>query len=190
MGGLRPASALLRELVGKLLAAPLDWLTGLCLLFRSPCAGAALLMRASNFVFQEFSMTGHKTLKMGLIAAALIAGAASTSWAQPVAGTTTLGVAATEVQAVATGWSLKKSVLGKSVYNEEGKAVGKIDDVIVAPDKAVSYAIIGAGGFLGLGKHDVAIPVNQFRVENNKITLPGATKDALKALPKFEYAKK
>ncbi len=36
----------------------------------------------------------------------------------------------------------------------------------------------------------VAIPVNQFRVENNKITLPGATKDALKALPKFEYAKK
>mgnify|MGYP002804425953 CR=1 FL=1 len=135
-------------------------------------------------------MTGHKTMKMGLIAAALIAGAASTSWAQPVAGTTTLGVAATEVQAVATGWSLKKSVLGKSVYNEEGKAVGKIDDVIVAPDKAVSYAIIGAGGFLGMGKHDVAIPVNQFRVENNKITLPGATKDALKALPKFEYAKK
>ena len=103
---------------------------------------------------------------------------------------TTLGVAATEVQAVATGWSLKKSVLGKSVYNEEGKSVGKIDDVIVAPDKAVSYAIIGAGGFLGMGKHDVAIPVNQFRVENNKITLPGATKDALKALPKFEYAKK
>lgn len=134
-------------------------------------------------------MTGHKTLKMGLIAAALIAGAASTSWAQPVAGTTTLGVAATEVQAVATGWSLKKSVLGKSVYNEEGKAVGKIDDVIVAPDKAVSYAIIGAGGFLGMGKHDVAIPVNQFHVEKNKITLPGATKDALKALPKFEYAK-
>ena len=135
-------------------------------------------------------MTGLKTLKMGLIATALIAATASISWAQPVAGTTTLGVTATEVQAVATGWSLKKSVLGKSVYNEEGKAVGKIDDVFVAPDKAVSYAIVGAGGFLGMGKHDVAIPVNQFRVENNKITLPGATKDALKALPKFEYAKK
>lgn len=135
-------------------------------------------------------MTGSKTLKMGLIGAALLAGVASTGWAQPVAGTTTLGVTATEVQAVATGWSLKKSVLGKSVYNEEGKSVGKIDDVIVAPDKAVSYAIVGAGGFLGMGKHDVAIPVNQFRVENNKITLPGATKDALKALPKFEYAKK
>ena len=135
-------------------------------------------------------MNSPKTLKAGLVGVALVAGAVMTSWAQPVAGTSTLGVAAAEVQAVATGWSLKKSVLGKSVYNEEGKVVGKIDDVIVAPDKAVSYAIIGAGGFLGMGKHDVAIPVNQFRLENNKITLPGATKDALKALPKFEYAKK
>ncbi len=135
-------------------------------------------------------MKGIKTLKVGLIGAALLAGVVSAGWAQPVAGTTTLGVEATEVQAVATGWSLKKSVLGKSVYNEEGKAVGKIDDVIVAPDKAISYAIVGAGGFLGVGKHDVAIPVSQFRVENNKITLPGATKDALKALPKFEYTKK
>lgn len=135
-------------------------------------------------------MKGPKKLKAGLIGAALVAGVVMASEAQPVAGTSTLGVAAAEVQAIATGWSLKKSVLGKSVYNEEGKAVGKIDDVIVAPDKAVSYAIIGAGGFLGMGKHDVAIPVSQFRLESNKIPLPGATRDALKALPKFEYAKK
>lgn len=134
-------------------------------------------------------MKSLKMLKMGLGGTLLVAGLASTVWAQPVAGTATLGVTATEIQAVATGWSLKKSVLGKSVYNEEGKAVGKVDDVIVAPDKAISYAIIGAGGFLGMGKHDVAIPVNQFRVENGKITLPGATKDALKELPRFEYAK-
>lgn len=135
-------------------------------------------------------MKGPKKLKAGLIGAALVAGVVMASEAQPVAGTSTLGVAAAEVQAIATGWSIKKSVLGKSVYNEEGKAVGKIDDVIVAPDKAVSYAIIGAGGFLGIGKHDVAIPVSQFRLESNKIPLPGATRDALKALPKFEYAKK
>lgn len=113
----------------------------------------------------------------------------TTAMAQPVAGTAVLGVSVSEVQAVATGWSLKKSILGKSVYNDENKTVGKIDDVIVAPDKAVSYAIVGVGGFLGVGKHDVAIPVSQFKVEAKKIMLPGATKDALKALPKFEYAK-
>lgn len=129
-----------------------------------------------------------KTLKTGLVGAALAAGVASSGWAQ-VAGTATLGVTATEIQAVAAGWSLKKSILGKKVYNDEGRVVGKVDDVIVAPDKALSYAIIGAGGFLGMGKHDVAIPINQFRIDNGKIMLAGATKDAIKALPKFEYAR-
>lgn len=84
---------------------------------------------------------------------------------------------------------MKKSVLGKPVYNDENQAVGKIDDVIVAPDNAISYAIVGVGGFLGMGRYEVAIPVSQFKVNAKKITLYGATKDALKALPKFEYAK-
>ena len=57
---------------------------------------------------------------------------------------------------VTTGWSTKRQVLGKNVFNDKGETIGKIDDIIVAPDKAVSYAIIGAGGFLGMGRHDVA----------------------------------
>jgi hypothetical protein len=44
-------------------------------------------------------------------------------------------------------------------------------------------------GFLGVGAHDVAIPVSAFKPQAGKIVLPGATKDALKATPKFEYAK-
>ena len=65
--------------------------------------------------------------------------------------------------------------------------IGTVDDLIISPDRAISYAIIGVGGFLGIGKHDVAIPVNQFKADQNRIILPGATKDALKAMRKFEY---
>jgi biopolymer transport protein ExbB len=65
----------------------------------------------------------------------------------------------------------------------------RVDDLIITPDKSVSYAIIGAGGFLGMGKHDVAIPVGQFKEDKGRFVLAGATKDALKAMPKFEYAK-
>jgi len=54
--------------------------------------------------------------------------------------------------------------------------------------KAVSYAIVGTGGFLGLAKHDVAIPVSQFKLVDKKLVLPGATKEALKAIPEFQYA--
>jgi sporulation protein YlmC with PRC-barrel domain len=106
------------------------------------------------------------------------------------AGSTRLGVAVAELNVVAVGWSVKKQILGKTVYNESNQKVGRIDDLIVAPDSAVSFAIIGAGGFVGLGRHDVAIPVQQIKLQDDKFMLPGATKEAIKALPKFEYAKK
>ena len=101
----------------------------------------------------------------------------------------TVSVSTTELREVALGWSAKKQILGKSVYNNVGEKVGDINDLIVTPDKAVSYAIVGVGGFLGVGEHEIAVPVGQLKQLEGKIVLPGATKDALKAAPKFEYAK-
>ena len=86
------------------------------------------------------------------------------------------------------GWSVKRTILGQPVYNEKDERVGSVDDLIVTPDKAISYGIINAGGFLGLTKHNVAIPVSQFKLVDSKLVLPGATKEALKASPEFEYA--
>ena len=105
-----------------------------------------------------------------------------------VAGSTPLGVTVTELQAVVKGWSVKRTVLGQPVYNDKNEKVGSVDDIIITPDKAVSYAIVGTGGFLGLAKHDVAIPVSQFKLVDKKLVLPGATKEALKAIPEFQYA--
>jgi hypothetical protein len=104
---------------------------------------------------------------------------------QPVA----LGITVDEVAVVAKGWSAKKQILGKVVYNDKKQKIGKVDDLIIAPDSAVSYGIIGAGGFLGVDQHDVAIPAKQFKIKKGKIILPGATEEAIKALPKFEYAR-
>jgi hypothetical protein len=53
----------------------------------------------------------------------------------------------------------------------------------------VSYAIVGAGGFLGVGKHDIAIPASQLKQQDGKFVLPGATKEAIKALPKARVRK-
>jgi hypothetical protein len=106
-----------------------------------------------------------------------------------VAGSTTLGVTVEEQKVVAMGWSAKKHILGKGVYNNINERIGSVDDLIITPDRSVSYAIVGTGGFLGIDRHDIAIPVGQFKVEGDKLMLPGATQDTLKALPKFEYAK-
>ena len=108
------------------------------------------------------------------------------AWSQ-VAGSTKLGTA--ELHDIAIGWSAKKQILRKPVYNENNQRVGTIDDIIVTPEGAVSYAIVGAGGFVGMGKHDVAIRVDELHQQDGKIVLQGATKNAIKSMPAFEYAK-
>jgi len=130
----------------------------------------------------------ERKILAAVAAAAVLLSAVTTSAGQQVVGSTQLGVAVAELRDVTTGWSVTHEVLGRTVYNDTGDAVGKVEDIIVAPDKSVSYAIIGAGGFLGMGRHDVAIPVGQLKQSDNKFVLAGATKDDLKAMPPFEYA--
>lgn len=106
-----------------------------------------------------------------------------------VAGSTRLGVSTEEMRTVALGWSAEKAILDQSVYNEQNDKIGEVEDLIIAPDTTVSYLIIETGGFLGMGKHNVAIPVSQIQKTGDKLILPGATKETLKALPEFDYAK-
>jgi sporulation protein YlmC with PRC-barrel domain len=101
----------------------------------------------------------------------------------------TVGVTKGDQKVVGTGWSVKKDIMGKEVYNDNNEKIGSVDDLIVSRNKSLSYAIIGVGGFLGMGTHDVAIPINQIKQKDNKLVLPGATKEALKALPEFQYVK-
>jgi sporulation protein YlmC with PRC-barrel domain len=123
-----------------------------------------------------------------LVLASIALTAPTMSYAQ-VAGSTLIGVSVAEMRDVTSGWSAKRQILGQAIFNDKDERVGSIDDIIIAPDKAVSYAIINAGGFIGLTKHDVAIPVSQLKLADNKLVLAGATKEALKATPPFEYAR-
>ncbi len=105
----------------------------------------------------------------------------------PVAGVVTLGTTVEITQAIAVGNRASK-LIGAPVHNEQGEKVGSVDDLIISPDRSVSYAIVSIGGFLGLGSRLVAIPAEQLREEKDQLVLPGATKEALAKLPEFKYA--
>ena len=62
--------------------------------------------------------------------------------------------------------------------------------MIIAPDTSVAYVVIGAGGFVGIGRHNVAVQTSALDFVDGKFVLPGATKESLKAAPKLEYPKK
>lgn len=125
----------------------------------------------------------------GTVAAQQSQQSSAGSSAPPVAGSVRLGADVHELQLIAEGWRASK-LIRSAVYNDEDQRIGRIEDMIVAPDGMLSVAIIEVGGFLGIGQHRVAVPVDQFSdVAPPKIVLPGATKDALKQMPEFKYAK-
>jgi len=131
-------------------------------------------------------MSFKNRLAVATVAGVIATCAAGSLYAQ-IAGSTLLGVEYAELRDVATGWSAKRQLLGQAIYNEKNEKVGSVDDLIVSPTKALSYAIVRVGGFLGVGKHEVAIPVNQFTQNEGRFVLVGASKDVIKAMPEFEY---
>ena len=108
--------------------------------------------------------------------------------AAQVAGSTAASVTLTERHEVAMGWSARRSVLGKTVYTVDGRKIGQVQDIIIAPGGKVSYLIIGAGGFVGIGRHDVAVPAAQVRDHGGRLEMPGATQDVIRTIPRFDYA--
>jgi sporulation protein YlmC with PRC-barrel domain len=113
---------------------------------------------------------------------------AAPALAQVAGGTTSATVDVTQSTQVAMGWSVKKSLMGKTIYNDAGQKVGNVEDLIISPDRSVSYVIVGAGGFIGVGRHDVAISITQIQDQAGKLVMPGATKQTIMALPQFDYA--
>jgi len=127
-----------------------------------------------------------KTLIVGTTLSLSLVSGAALAQNPPVAGT--IVISSEEYKVLAKGWSIKNDILGKDVYNDTDEKVGSVEDIIVTPDKGISYAIVGAGGFLGMDKHDVAIPISQFKIKDKRIVWPGVTKEAIKTMPSFKYA--
>src|ERR1700712_4109703 len=100
-----------------------------------------------------------KSTALGLAAAlalTLAANAAETT-------TTPATTAATDASGAfiskqATGTLRAPKLVGVSVYDSNNKSVGKIDDLLLDHDGSVKAVVIGIGGFLGIGKKDVALP--------------------------------
>ena len=50
-------------------------------------------------------------------------------------------------------------VIGTSVYNTEGKSIGSVEDVMLdKTSNGIMFAVIGFGGFLGIGEKYHPLP--------------------------------
>ena len=88
--------------------------------------------------------------------------------------------------------ALMTNIIGESVYNGSGddaQNIGKVDDVVFDSTGKAKSAIIGVGGFLGVGKKDVAFDYSKLEwAEKNgdRWLVAKTTKDELNAQPAFD----
>ena len=54
-------------------------------------------------------------------------------------------------------WRASK-LIGLNVYNNDNEKIGSITELIVDGSGQLDAVVVAAGGFLGLGEHDVAVP--------------------------------
>lgn len=82
-------------------------------------------------------------------------------------------------------------VIGMVVYDEQGKKLGSVNDLVLNTEKgSIQYAALSFGGFLGVGDKLFAIPWSSFRYTTNRdgeyalfLDVPEAT---LKSAPGFD----
>jgi hypothetical protein len=129
---------------------------------------------------------GATDLALGQASSAPRASSSPARTPPPVAGRMVLGVTVAETDLVATGYRASK-MLRADVFNDRDEKIGKVDDLLVSTDGTLTIAVLNVGGFLGMAKHLVIVPVRQFKQFAPKAVLPNASKDQLKGLPKFEY---
>jgi hypothetical protein len=85
---------------------------------------------------------------------------------------------------------MASDIIGASVYGPDNKSIGEIDDLVAGNDGKVAAAVIGVGGFLGMGQKMVAVSFDSIQKSkdekgNPKLTL-SATVDQLKSAPDFK----
>ncbi len=112
-----------------------------------------------------------KYVTAGLVGSALLA---TVAFAQQTTPTVTgdKPAAAASDTSFQGNWRASK-VVGLSVYNEKNESLGSINDLLMDKSGNVKAVVIGVGGFLGVGEHLVAVPLDKIKFVNEPVAYTG-----------------
>ncbi|OAF11009.1 photosystem reaction center subunit H [Bradyrhizobium centrolobii] len=110
-----------------------------------------------------------KSIAAGLAGTALLATVAfaqsptATGDKAPPAATAT-----TTSTSASNEWRASK-MSGLRVYNDANENIGSINDLLMDKSGNIKIAVIGVGGFLGMGEHLVAVPYEKLKFSDEAI---------------------
>jgi hypothetical protein len=113
-----------------------------------------------------------KYMTAGLVGSALLA---TVAFAQTPTATTeraNMAPATASDSSFQGNWRASK-VVGLNVYNDNNESLGSINDLLTDKTGNIKAAVIGVGGFLGVGEHLVAVAFDKIKFVTEPIAYTG-----------------
>src|SRR6185436_15399647 len=110
-------------------------------------------------------ITMKNLVAIALLSTAIVSGAAYAQQAQPAdrtAPAATAPAANSEKMMLKNNWRASK-LMGLDVYNEANEKLGDVNELILDKNGKVNAVVIGVGGFLGMGEHDIAVSMDKLK---------------------------
>lgn len=102
-------------------------------------------------------------LAVALLGTAVIGGAAFAQSTQPADRAAPAATAQpADKMALKGNWRASK-LMGLNVYNEANEKLGDINELLVDKSGKINAVVIGIGGFLGMGEHDIAVSIDKLK---------------------------
>jgi sporulation protein YlmC with PRC-barrel domain len=62
-------------------------------------------------------------------------------------------------------------MVGSTVYDVQDRDIGSVKDLVIDRNGKVAAAVVDIGTFLGMGGKYIAVPLDNFKTDNNRLTL-------------------
>jgi sporulation protein YlmC with PRC-barrel domain len=71
-------------------------------------------------------------------------------------------------------WRSSK-LIGLNVYNDQNEKLGDISEILLDKSGKVDGVVIGVGGFLGMGKHDILVKMDKLKFVDEPVKTTTST---------------
>ena len=71
-------------------------------------------------------------------------------------------------------WRSSK-LIGLNVYNDQDEKLGAISEILLEKSGKVDFVVIGVGGFLGIGQHDIMVEMSKLKFVDEPVRTSSTT---------------
>ena len=115
-----------------------------------------------------------KTITAALVSTALLATVASAQTPTDRSNSASSTVSSSTLQG---DWRASK-VVGLKVYNDNNESLGSINDLVMDKSGNIKAVVLGVGGFLGVGEHLIAVPLDKIKFSNEPVSYTSVSSNA------------